>query len=81
MGTPSKRLHGPAFFQGEPAVDAVLKQAWYSEDVDSVPEDARRLLEDYSGLKPEEVIPHVIALVCQISPQEENLSTTPFTNL
>ena len=65
MDPTSRRHHGPVVFEGEPAVDAVLKQAWYAENVDSVPDDARNLLEEYSGLKPEEVVPHVLALVTQ----------------
>ena len=77
METSNRRPHGPASFQGEPAVDAVLRQAWYSENVDTIPDNARRLLEDYSGLKPEEVMPHVIALVNQ-SPRREYLIPPPY---
>ena len=43
-----------------PAVDAVLNQ---DQNVESIPENARRLLEEYSGMKPDEVIPSVVALV------------------
>ena len=59
----SRRRHGLAIFDGQPAVHETLKQAWYKADVDSIPPKARDLLEQYSGLKSEEVIPHVIALV------------------
>lgn len=62
MVVSGERHHGPAIFEGEPAVDAVLKQAWYDENVKSIPDDARRLLEEYSGLDPNEIIPHVVAL-------------------
>ncbi|KAI9038860.1 uncharacterized protein KD926_010193 [Aspergillus affinis] len=35
---------------------------WYDEDVRSINADAQNLLERYSGLKPEEVLPHVLSL-------------------
>ena len=60
MEASDRRHHGPAIFEGEPAVDAVLKQ---DQNVESIPENARRLLEEYSGIKPDEVIPSVVALV------------------
>lgn len=43
---------------------------WYQESVETIPEDERELLEQYSGLKPEEVIPHVVALVSRSVPFE-----------
>lgn len=53
---------------------------WYEKDVKSINADAQNLLERYSGLKPEEVLPHVLSLVCRlfipISPQKPNLSTS-----
>ena len=57
--------HGPPIFDGQPAV-GTLKQAWYKEDVQSINDDERQLLEEYSGLKPEEVMPHVLALVSSL---------------
>ena len=57
------RHHGPAIFEGQPAVDAALKQAWYTENVDSIPEGARFSLEQYSNLELEEVVPHVVTMV------------------
>jgi len=38
------------------------RPGWYQSDVQSIPEEARALLETYSGLKPEEVLPHVLAI-------------------
>ncbi|PLB48427.1 hypothetical protein P170DRAFT_427511 [Aspergillus steynii IBT 23096] len=35
---------------------------WYEQDVQSINPDAQTLLERYSGLKPEEVLPHVLSL-------------------
>ncbi|KAK0511129.1 hypothetical protein JMJ35_006681 [Cladonia borealis] len=61
------RRHGPAVFEGQPAVDAVLKQAWYAENVDSIPESARLLLEQYSNLEPEEVVPHVVTMMQDVA--------------
>ena len=54
--------HGPPVFAGKPAVD-LLRQGWYKQDVDSIDDDERELLEKYSGLKPEEVLPHVLIIV------------------
>ena len=36
---------------------------WYTENVAKIPEGARQLLQNYSGLEPEEVIPHVVSVV------------------
>jgi len=36
---------------------------WYDQNVKSINPEAQRLLETYSHLKPEEVLPHVLALV------------------
>jgi hypothetical protein len=37
---------------------------WYQRDVQGINADAQRLLENYSGLAPEEVLPHILSLVC-----------------
>lgn len=42
--------------------------AWYNEKLDRPFDEARRLLEEYSGIPPEEVNPHVLAVVCIPSP-------------
>ena len=39
------------------------KPAWYQTSVTAIDPAARSMLENYSGLKPEEVIPHFLALV------------------
>ena len=70
--------NGPAIFEGLPAVDAVLKQAWYTESVDVVPDGARHLLEQYSKLEPEEVVPHVVKVV--ICPWADIPSNQPIFN-
>jgi hypothetical protein len=36
---------------------------WYQKDVQSINAEAQRLLENYSGLAPEDVLPHVLSLV------------------
>lgn len=36
---------------------------WYQKDVQSINADAQRLLENYSGLAPADVLPHVLSLV------------------
>lgn len=37
---------------------------WYDKDVQSINPDAQGLLERYSGLRSEDVLPHVLSLVC-----------------
>lgn len=37
--------------------------SWYQKNVTSINPEAQHLLESYSGFKPEEVVPHVLALV------------------
>ena len=71
METQDQRRHGPAVFEGQPAVHDVMKQAWYEEDVTSIPASAREILESYSGIKPEDVLPHVLALVRKIRPGQD----------
>ncbi|KAL4934703.1 class I SAM-dependent methyltransferase [Aspergillus undulatus] len=38
------------------------KPSWYEKDVKSINPDAQKLLEDYSGLQAEDVLPHVLTL-------------------
>ncbi|KAL2828458.1 hypothetical protein BDW59DRAFT_49677 [Aspergillus cavernicola] len=38
------------------------KPEWYQQDVKSINPDAQKLLESYSGLQPEQVLPHVLSL-------------------
>ena len=43
---------------------------WYKADIGDVSESARRLLENYSGISPDEVVPHIAQVVSlTISPQ------------
>ena len=44
---------------------AAERPSWYQEHVgkDEINDEAYRLLEEYSGLTPEEVLPHVLAIV------------------
>lgn len=77
MEASDRHRHGPVVIEGHPAVDAMLKQAWYAESVDPIPDDARCLLEEYSGLKPNEVTPHVTALV--IRPFAQHFPLVPAT--
>ena len=39
------------------------KAAWFTEDVTEIPPSARELLEQYSNIAPDEVLPHVIEQV------------------
>ena len=41
-------------------------RAWYADNVTTIPSEARELLEQYSKIPPEEVIPHVLNLVSLI---------------
>lgn len=43
--------------------DKDTKPEWYQEDVKSINPDAQNLLENYSGFKADEVLPHVLSLV------------------
>lgn len=36
---------------------------WYTPDIESISEEGRSLLEEYSGIPPDEVLPHVRAIV------------------
>ncbi|KAE8153048.1 hypothetical protein BDV25DRAFT_169590 [Aspergillus avenaceus] len=38
------------------------KPSWYEKEVKSIKPDAQRLLESYSGLEPDQVLPHVLTL-------------------
>jgi hypothetical protein len=39
------------------------KLGWYQSDVPRINSKAQQLLESYSGLAPDEVLPHVLSLV------------------
>lgn len=43
--------------------DTATTPDWYQSKVTTVDPDARSLLEEYSGLQPDEVLSHVLALV------------------
>lgn len=45
------------------ALTAPSTPGWYQTDVKSIDPEAQSLLEEYSGLQPDEVLPHVLALV------------------
>lgn len=49
-------------FDGKPAT-GTLEQGWYQGEVDDISPDERELLEVYSGIQPDQVLPHVLALV------------------
>ncbi|KAL9066105.1 MAG: hypothetical protein Q9161_007763 [Pseudevernia consocians] len=62
MSTERKGYHGPTIFQGHCQTNPSAKVAWYTENITSLPATGRKLLEDYSGILPEHVLPHVLAL-------------------
>ena len=39
------------------------KPAWFTEDVREIPANARKLLEQYSHIVPDQVLPHVVEQV------------------
>ena len=39
---------------------------WYTKEIDSIPPPMREVLEKYSGIPPERVIPHISELVSAI---------------
>lgn len=63
MATERQGHHGPSTFEGKSLVDPNTRPAWFTEVVESIPDVGRRLLEDYSGIAPKEVLPHVIHIV------------------
>ena len=63
MAADRKGHHGPSTFDGKSQVDYVSRPAWYTEHVESIPNEGRHLLEVYSGIPPERVLPHVVAIV------------------
>lgn len=63
MSSGKKGHHGPSIFDGKSQVDPTIRPAWFTEHVESIPEAGRRLLEGYSGIPPDQVLPHVIAVV------------------
>ena len=40
------------------------RPAWFTENVTEIPANARTLLEQYSHIAPDQVLPHVIEQVC-----------------
>ena len=55
--------HGPSMFEGKSLVDPGARPAWFTEHIETIPDAGRQLLEDYSGIPSEQVLPHVIAIV------------------
>lgn len=45
---------------------------WYLETLERVPPLAQRVLQDYAGLKEDEVKAHVIRIVCDIFTKSES---------
>lgn len=39
------------------------KPAWFTEDVSEIPANSRQLLEQYSHIAPDQVLPHVVEQV------------------
>ncbi|MCJ1287312.1 hypothetical protein MMC26_006660 [Xylographa opegraphella] len=54
--------HGPSVFDNRSQLDPTARPAWFTEHIETIPEAGRRLLEQYSGLPPEQVLSHVIAV-------------------
>ena len=63
MSSERKGHHGPSTYDGISQVDPTTRPAWFTEHVSSIPDEGRRLLEQYSNIPPEQVLPHVIAIV------------------
>lgn len=55
------------FFSPNMAPSATATSGWYQSSVTSIDPAAQSLLEEYSGLPPDELLPHVIALVSAVS--------------
>ncbi|KAI9813674.1 MAG: hypothetical protein M1827_003745 [Pycnora praestabilis] len=58
MSAERKGYHGPSIFEGKSQVDSTARPAWFTENIESIPESGRRLLENYSEILPEQVLPH-----------------------
>ncbi|MCJ1381174.1 hypothetical protein MMC17_004283 [Xylographa soralifera] len=57
-----KGHHGPSIFDHKSQVDPTARPAWFTEHIESIPDAGRRLLEQYSGIPPDQVLSHVIAV-------------------
>ncbi|MCJ1434882.1 hypothetical protein MMC27_004252 [Xylographa pallens] len=57
-----KGHHGPSIFDRKSQLDPTARPAWFTEHIKSIPEAGRRLLEQYSGIPPDQVLPHVVAV-------------------
>jgi hypothetical protein len=55
--------HGHSAFEGKSQIDSSARPAWFTEHAKSIPEDGRFLLEEYSGIPPEDVLLHVTSVV------------------
>ena len=63
MSIERKGYHGPSTFEGKSQTDPANRPPWLTEQIASIPEVGRRLLEEYSGVAPAEVLPHVTRVV------------------
>ncbi len=62
MASERRGYHGPRNFEGQCQSDPSAKVAWYTETISSIPAAGRQLLEEYSSIPPDQVLPHVLAL-------------------
>ena len=53
----------PSIFDNKSLVDHTARPAWFTEHIETIPEAGRRLLEQYSGIQPDLVLPRVTAVV------------------
>ena len=77
MSTERKGYHGPDVFDGKSQLDSSVRPTWFTEHIETIPDVGRQLLEEYSGISHEEVLPHVIAIVSNISTCISQLSSPP----
>lgn len=65
MSTEHVNVNGHGHGHGNPAN---TKPSWYKQDVTEISPEAQWLLESYSKIQPDEVLPHVLAVVGHYHP-------------
>ncbi|KAL6713339.1 hypothetical protein ACLMJK_008804 [Lecanora helva] len=62
MSTTRTGHHGPMTYDGQSQTDTAQKVPWYTENITSIDPAGRKLLEQYSKIAAEEVLPHVLRI-------------------
>ncbi|KAJ6572226.1 hypothetical protein B0H19DRAFT_1256125 [Mycena capillaripes] len=60
MAAERKGTHGPSSYEGKSLTDSENKVGWYEENITEISPEGRMLLEEYSGIPLDEILPHVL---------------------